>query len=215
MSDEKNLLDFFANEEEKMTEKQRKIIEAAVEMFAEKGYAATSTSQIAKKAGVAEGTIFRHYKTKKDLLIGIVSPMIAKVIAPFVVKDIQKIMDTPYERYEDFLRAVIVNRQEFLLANMNIFRIVVQEIPFHPELKEQFKEHVIKKVNQRFAVLVKHYQQQGQIIEMPTNTAIRFTVSTIIGHLITRHVFFPESDWDDESEIEQTIQLIMYGLGGR
>lgn len=51
--------------EGQFSEKQLKILEAAVEMFAEKGYAATSTSEIAKKAGVAEGTIFRHYKTKK------------------------------------------------------------------------------------------------------------------------------------------------------
>lgn len=66
----------------KMTQKQFKIIEAAIEVFAEKGYAGSSTSEIAQKAGVAEGTIFRHYKTKKDLLLSIVSPMMSKLIAP-------------------------------------------------------------------------------------------------------------------------------------
>src|SRR4051794_38999386 len=71
----------------KMTDKQIKIIKAAVETFSEKGYAASSTSEIAQKAGVAEGTIFRHYKTKKDLLLSIVAPMMAKLIAPFVLKD--------------------------------------------------------------------------------------------------------------------------------
>lgn len=55
-------------DEEGLTEKQKKIIIAAIESFSEKGYAATSTSEIAKKAGVAEGTIFRHYKTKKIYL---------------------------------------------------------------------------------------------------------------------------------------------------
>src|SRR5690554_2141452 len=57
------------NDDVKMTEKQSRIIQAAVEIFSEKGYAASSTSEIAQKAGVAEGTIFRHYKTKKDLLM--------------------------------------------------------------------------------------------------------------------------------------------------
>lgn len=52
-------------EDVKLSEKQIKILEAAIEIFAEKGYASTSTSEIAKRAGVAEGTIFRHYKTKK------------------------------------------------------------------------------------------------------------------------------------------------------
>ncbi len=45
-----------------------RILEAAVDMFGEKGYASTSTSEIAKRAGVAEGTIFRYYKTKKRFI---------------------------------------------------------------------------------------------------------------------------------------------------
>ena len=42
----------------------------AVDMFGEKGYASTSTSEIAKRAGVAEGTIFRYYKTKRFITSG-------------------------------------------------------------------------------------------------------------------------------------------------
>ncbi|WP_417610049.1 TetR/AcrR family transcriptional regulator [Owenweeksia hongkongensis] len=51
-----------------MTEKQEKILEAALQLFAEQGYAATSTSKVAKVAGVSEGLIFRHFKNKEGLL---------------------------------------------------------------------------------------------------------------------------------------------------
>lgn len=51
-----------------MTEKQEKILEAALQLFAEQGYAATSTSKVAKEAGVSEGLIFRHFKNKEGLL---------------------------------------------------------------------------------------------------------------------------------------------------
>ncbi len=51
-----------------MTEKQEKILNAALELFAKEGYRATSTSKIAKKAGVSEGLIFRHYVNKEVLL---------------------------------------------------------------------------------------------------------------------------------------------------
>lgn len=87
---------------EKKTEKQIKILEAATEIFAEKGYAATSTSEIAQKAGVAEGTIFRHYKTKKDLLLSIAGPIVIKLVAPFLLRDFAKMIEMPYERAEDF-----------------------------------------------------------------------------------------------------------------
>src|SRR5690625_6761270 len=94
------------------------ILAAATELFAEKGFAATSTSEIARKAGVAEGTIFRHYKTKKELLLSIVGPIMAKFIAPFIIDDFKKVLDQHYEYYEDFLKAVIENRRQFLEDNM-------------------------------------------------------------------------------------------------
>lgn len=51
-----------------MTEKQQKIVFVALELFATKGFDATSTSKIAKEAGVSEGLIFRHFKNKDGLL---------------------------------------------------------------------------------------------------------------------------------------------------
>ncbi len=55
-----------------MTEKQEKIVNAALELFAREGYKATSTSKIAKEAGVSEGLIFRHYENKEGLLEAII-----------------------------------------------------------------------------------------------------------------------------------------------
>ncbi|WP_456272991.1 TetR/AcrR family transcriptional regulator [Bacillus sp. AK031] len=212
MAEQNDMLDILLNSEEKLTEKQQKILEAALETFAEKGYSATSTSEIAKKAGVAEGTIFRHYKTKKDLLISIVAPTMAKLIAPFIIRDIDKVLNTKYDQYGDFIKAMILNRQAFLKENMAAFRILIQEIPFHPELKEQFKEHVASKIVQRFQTVVEHYKERGQIVELPTESVIRFTASSVFGYLLIRHLFIPEADWDDEKEIELTVKMIMNGL---
>ena len=44
-----------------------KILDAAGEVFAERG-AAASTEEVAARAGVAIGTVFRHFPTKQDLL---------------------------------------------------------------------------------------------------------------------------------------------------
>ncbi len=51
-----------------MTEKQEKILEAALELFAKEGFKSTSTSRVAKQAGVSEGLIFRHFGSKDGLL---------------------------------------------------------------------------------------------------------------------------------------------------
>lgn len=51
-----------------MTEKQERILSCALELFAEQGFDATSTSKVAKAAGVSEGLIFRHFESKNGLL---------------------------------------------------------------------------------------------------------------------------------------------------
>ncbi|MBT2663767.1 TetR/AcrR family transcriptional regulator [Bacillus sp. ISL-45] len=213
MSDQDLKIDKLIDDED-LTEKQRKIIVSAIESFAEKGFSATSTSEIAKKAGVAEGTIFRHYKTKKDLLLAIVAPVMAKFVAPFIIKDLKKVLDQDYEHVEDFMRAMLENRREFLIKNLATVKILVQEIPFHPELKDLFKEHVALKVYAQFEKLVEHYQSKGQIIEIPVYSVFRMAFSSIFGYLIARYMILPEADWDDEAETERTIQFIMHGLAG-
>ena len=55
-----------------MTDKKEKILQAALELFAEEGFRPTSTSKIAKKACVSEGLIFRHFGNKDGLLDAII-----------------------------------------------------------------------------------------------------------------------------------------------
>lgn len=200
------------DEERKMTEKQAKIIRAAIEIFSQKGYASSSTSEIALKAGVAEGTIFRHYRTKKELLLSIIAPTMTRLIAPFIVKGFQNVLDDSYISYEDFLRALIINRQNFVKNNIPIIKILLQEIPFQPELREQFEQHIGKKLINQLKQIVEHFQKKGEIVTIPSSTVIRMTGTTIMGFFIVRYLLVPFSHWDDEKEIDQTVQFIMYGL---
>jgi len=200
------------DEEEKMTDKQIKIIQAAVQIFAEKGFAATSTNEIAQKAGVAEGTIFRHYRTKKDLLLSIVAPMMAKLVAPFVLRDFHQVLDGEYAHFEDFLRAVMRNRLEFVVKNAPVIKIMLHEIAFHPELQTQFREQVFPQVANRVERIVTHFQSRGELVTMPPVSLMRMAASTIVGYILMRSLIMPERNWDDDAEIERTIQFILHGL---
>src|SRR3954468_23746041 len=46
---------------------RRAILQAALDLFAEKGFYRTTTKAISKKAGIAEGTLFNYFETKEDL----------------------------------------------------------------------------------------------------------------------------------------------------
>ncbi|MBC8464014.1 MAG: TetR/AcrR family transcriptional regulator [Deltaproteobacteria bacterium] len=50
-------------------EKEKAIARAALRLFSNKGYAATSVSQIARSAGIGKGTIYEYFETKEDLFL--------------------------------------------------------------------------------------------------------------------------------------------------
>jgi AcrR family transcriptional regulator len=60
--------------------KKEMILAAATELIAHQGFNRTATSEIAQKAGVAQGTVFHHYKSKENLLIAICDELIAEYI---------------------------------------------------------------------------------------------------------------------------------------
>ncbi len=67
-----------------MTEKQEKILQSALELFAKEGFHATSTSKVAKNACVSEGLIFRHFGNKEGLLSAILQLGENRIKALFV-----------------------------------------------------------------------------------------------------------------------------------
>jgi AcrR family transcriptional regulator len=202
-------------DDQKKTAKQLRILEAAIEIFSEKGFAAASTSEIAQKAGVAEGTIFRHYKTKKELLLSIAGPIAAKVVAPFLIRDFAKVLDMPYERIDDFLRAVAKDRLAFARKNVKLIRILVHELPFQPELLEQVKGVMSTIVYVRLEKIIRHFQERGQLIEAPPWRMIRSSISMLIGMIFTHVILFPEYPIDEDEEIDRTVELLLYGIAGR
>jgi AcrR family transcriptional regulator len=56
------------------------IITAALELFAKKGFSATTPEQIAKKARVSKGLIFNHFPTKQEILLAIIDEEFGRLL---------------------------------------------------------------------------------------------------------------------------------------
>jgi AcrR family transcriptional regulator len=91
-----------------MTDKKEKILYSALELFANGGFNATSTSKIAKKAGVSEGLIFKHFRNKKGLLEAIMNSaeeQITLLFTPILIETepqvvIKKTIELPFSIQE-------------------------------------------------------------------------------------------------------------------
>lgn len=96
-----------------------------------------------------------------------------------------------------------------------MIKILIQEVPFQPELKNEIQHLVETELLSHFKKLIVKFQEEGEIIEMPPSSVLRLTLSAVLGLLLTRFLLLPEEKWDDEVEIENTIQFILYGLTPR
>ncbi len=134
-----------------MTLKREKIIEVAIKLFATEGYANTATSNIAKGAGVSEGLIFRHFKSKSGLLDEIVAIGLADATA-FMV-EINKIQEP---------KAVLelaLSLPKYLLQRQNYYWRLHHSLKYqNPEIAARYKDsdlfqQLTKTIEQAFHAL--------------------------------------------------------------
>lgn len=124
-----------------MTDKQKNILKAALILFAEKGYAATSTSKVAKEAGVSEGLIFRHFQNKEGLLNAIMQ--LAKAAAN---REFAGIIEN--ENPKAIIRGIIempfkIKQDQFLLWKL-IYALKWQTETYDSSISEPVKQALIK-----------------------------------------------------------------------
>lgn len=205
-------------DESEMTEKQRNILRASIKLFAEKGFHASSTSEIAKEAGVAEGTIFRHYKSKKDILLAVVAPVLLKVAAPFILKDVREIFKEEAKKpFAEVMTELYRNRLELVMANEKHIRILLQEAFFHDEIREALIVSVFADVKEMANKLIEAKVDVGELRPLPTQAVFRAVLSSMIGLVLFRQVLDPDEFgvYSDEEQIALNVDILMNGIGNR
>jgi AcrR family transcriptional regulator len=204
--------------EEEMTEKQKSILQASIKLFAEKGFHASSTAEIAKEAGVAEGTIFRHYKSKKDILLAVVAPVIVKFAAPFVLRDIRTILESQESKpFAQLVSELYRNRLELLRANEKHFRIILQEAFFHEEIREALISTVFREARKMALPLIEARTASGELRNLPSEAVFRMMISSMLGLILFSRVLTPEEfrEQTDEEQIAVTVDMLMNGIASR
>jgi AcrR family transcriptional regulator len=193
-------------------ERPRQILDAALEVFGERGLAGAKLDEIAKRAGVSKGTIYLYFPNKEELFREVVR---AVVIDPKNqhAERIANATDDPTQQLVSFLRAHwdFVRSPEF----QTIFKLVTGELHNFPDLAEFYGREVIKPANQLIASVIQRGIDRGDFRRVDPILAARFMASTAMIHstwCARRHVFKMFTDVTDEQVFEQLLDFFFHAI---
>jgi AcrR family transcriptional regulator len=120
-------------------ETQTRILKAARKLFARRGYDGTTTRDLAQEAGVAEGTIFRHFENKKAILVEVATQGWVEILTDLLTELSEM---ASYKAIAQVMRKRMLN----LHQNADLLRVCFMEAQFHPDLRERIQADVIVKM---------------------------------------------------------------------
>lgn len=123
-----------------MENTRERIVEAALRLFHEHGYRGATTAEIARQAGVAEGTIYRYFKEKKELFLACVEPVIEEAVRRELNLSGK---GTPRE----LMRRRIIERYRVIQEHLAVFHILFTESRYHPEIARMLLAQVAARVS--------------------------------------------------------------------
>ncbi|MBD1936452.1 TetR/AcrR family transcriptional regulator [Microcoleus sp. FACHB-68] len=116
-----------------------RILQSAQRLFANKGYEGTTTRDLAADAGVAEGTLFRHFSNKKAILVEVATQGWVDILTDLLTELSEM---GSYKAVGQVMR----RRMLHLRDNADMMRVCFLEAQFHPDLRDRIQAEVIGKM---------------------------------------------------------------------
>ena len=189
-----------------ITSRENQILDAAAVVFASKGFHPTTIRDVAKQAGIADGTIYNYFANKTALLLGMFQRMQRAALADAP-------LPTDGVDMHGFIRAAL---QRALLAqqadNFALFRIVVSEMLVNEELRALYYQQILEPT----LALAEPYMeaQLAQLGSSPANAklAVRVISGMVLGLTLQRIMGDPllAEQWEELPDL--LADLLVAGL---
>lgn len=141
-------------------DRPREICAAALEVFAEKGFAAARLDEIARRAGVSKGTLYLYFNDKEDLFRAVVRDAIVPNVEALTAAI--STLDAPFaEVVRTFLTGFA--EREARLPIGAVAKMVVGESRNFPELARVWHDEVASKAIGALAAFVEGAQKRGEV----------------------------------------------------
>jgi AcrR family transcriptional regulator len=154
------------------------ILDAATRVFARKGFNRATIRDVARDAGVSDGTIYNYFANKTDLLFGLLDRLndterrqasLTQVVEPSLT---------------GFFRAYLRERVEALWSNADLLRAVLPELLANPELRARYYDEVIAPTMALGEGAIQALASGGRLRDLDAALTTRVLAGSLLGLMV-------------------------------
>lgn len=181
-----------------------RILDAALEVFSEKGFHSATVDEIADRAGLGKGTLYRYFANKETLFHELVR---------IRLEELEKKVWSVFDGQDDVLTMITKYLQiyfEFFDRNQRLYRLIVQE---RLDLGEQVQDLYLKKVMKRAPLLKKKIyeaSQQGVLKDVDFQTVFYGVMGFI--HGVIQKWLARDCSYPLVKELPAVTEVLFYGF---
>src|SRR3979490_880888 len=189
---------------ERAAERRQAIVEAARDEFIARGFAATRLDDVAKRAGVAKGTIYLHFKDKESMFEELIRtalvPLIGRMTAPPPIGG--SVRDAIEGFAQNFIREVATTRRG------DIVRLIVAEGPRFPAIADFYYREVVSRGLAGMRALIELGIARGEIRQKNLARFPQILVAPVIVAVIWQSLFSKHAPLDTHEMFRVHLDLI-------
>ena len=189
------------------------LLDAALDLFVEKGFSATRVDEVAARAGVSKGTLFLYFQNKEDLFKAVVRENIANKFPAW-----QEEFLSFEGSSSDMLRYAMTSWWERIgkTRASGITKLVMSEAQNFPEIAAFYQEEVIQPGNAMLRRILERGVQRGEFRALDLEQAVHLIVAPMIFLLMWKHSMSAcaasAKIIDPEQFIHMQVDVLLHGM---
>ena len=195
----------------------QELLDAALALFVEKGFAATRSEEVAQRAGVSKGTLYLYYPSKEELFKAVVRQTLSSLIAEGTE------IASQFEGSSADLLALLLKTWWERVGNTpvaGIHKVVIAEVRNFPELAQFYADEVMTPGHELFIGCLRRGIARGEFREVPLNEAAHALIAPMIFMVLCRTSFgacplHGVADIDPVAMLNTHLDLVLRGLQAR
>ena len=186
------------------------ILDAALKVFAVKGFASTKLNEVAKEAGVSKGTVYLYFESKEALFKAVVTEFVLPQIA-----NAEKQAENYTGSITDLMHLLSELWQKQVLDTelSGISKMMMAEASNFPELATFYLENVIQRTRNFVTKLINIGIERGEFRQCNAEYAARIFLTPMIFSAVWKHSLAPfDTEYDIKEYLKSNLDIYLRGI---